>query len=57
MTKIEQRYNIAHYNKRIKQNRIIESYMENNLNVTLNQLMENHDSHLILNRSKYKPKK
>jgi hypothetical protein len=37
--------------------RIVESYMENNLNVTLNQLMENHDSHLILNRSKYKPKK
>ena len=27
MTKIEQRYNIAHYNKRIKQNRIIESYL------------------------------
>jgi hypothetical protein len=37
--------------------RIVESYMENNLNVTLAQLMENHDSHLILNRSKYKPKK
>ena len=37
--------------------RIVESYMENNLDVTLSTLMENHDSHLILNRSKYKPKK
>jgi hypothetical protein len=37
--------------------RIVESYMQNNLNVTLAALMENHDSHLILNRSKYKPKK
>ena len=31
MTKIEQRYNIAHYNKRIKQNRIIESYLINKI--------------------------
>jgi hypothetical protein len=31
MTKIEQRYNIAHYNKRIKQNRIIGSYLINEI--------------------------
>jgi hypothetical protein len=31
MTKIEQRYNIAHYNKRMKQNRILKTFLVNEI--------------------------
>lgn len=37
--------------------KIVASYMEANPKVSLRELMEQHDTHLILNRSKYKPKK
>ena len=39
MTKIEQRYNITHYNKRIKQNRIIKSYL-------ISKILENKEKNL-----------
>lgn len=37
--------------------RIVESYMKNNPDVSLEQLMANNDAALILSKSKYKPKK